>query len=82
MPGNQLRCASASMSIHVALPCAQRAAAYLRPDGDPVSAALNAIAAGHGDGITAPQREDRRHIRDDDMARLKAEISGPLNFEG
>jgi pyridoxine 5-phosphate synthase len=26
-------------------------------------------------------REDRRHIRDDDMARLKAEISKPLNFE-
>jgi pyridoxine 5-phosphate synthase len=26
-------------------------------------------------------REDRRHIRDADMARLKAEISKPLNFE-
>jgi pyridoxine 5-phosphate synthase len=26
-------------------------------------------------------REDRRHIRDEDMARLKAEISKPLNFE-
>ena len=31
--------------------------------------------------ITAHLREDRRHIRDDDMARLKAEISKPLNFE-
>ena len=39
-----------------------------------------AIEAG-ADGITAHLREDRRHIRDDDMARLKAEISKPLNFE-
>jgi pyridoxine 5-phosphate synthase len=47
---------------------------------DPVRAALAAIAAG-ADGITAHLREDRRHIRDDDMRRLKAEISKPLNFE-
>jgi pyridoxine 5-phosphate synthase len=47
---------------------------------DPVRAALEAIAAG-ADGITAHLREDRRHIRDEDMARLKAEISKPLNFE-
>jgi pyridoxine 5-phosphate synthase len=47
---------------------------------DPVRAALQAIEAG-ADGITAHLREDRRHIRDDDMARLKAEISRPLNFE-
>src|SRR2546423_5904882 len=47
---------------------------------DPVRAAQEAIAAG-ADGITAHLREDRRHIRDDDMARLKAEISKPLNFE-
>jgi pyridoxine 5-phosphate synthase len=47
---------------------------------DPVRAALAAIKAG-ADGITAHLREDRRHIRDDDMARLKAEISRPLNFE-
>ncbi|MGO4716771.1 pyridoxine 5'-phosphate synthase [Bradyrhizobium sp. 2TAF24] len=47
---------------------------------DPVRAALLAIEAG-ADGITAHLREDRRHIRDDDMARLKAEISRPLNFE-
>jgi len=33
------------------------------------------------DGITAHLREDRRHIRDDDMARLRSEISKPLNFE-
>src|SRR5271169_6641924 len=47
---------------------------------DPVRAALVAIEAG-ADGITAHLREDRRHIRDADMARLKAEISKPLNFE-
>src|SRR5207237_8750824 len=50
------------------------------PNPDPVRAALLAIEAG-ADGITAHLREDRRHIRDDDMARLKAEISKPLNFE-
>jgi pyridoxine 5-phosphate synthase len=47
---------------------------------DPVRAAKLAIAAGC-DGITAHLREDRRHIRDDDMARLKAGIDKPLNFE-
>ena len=47
---------------------------------DPVRAAKLAIAAG-ADGITAHLREDRRHIRDEDMARLKAEIGKPLNFE-
>jgi pyridoxine 5-phosphate synthase len=47
---------------------------------DPVHAAKIAIDAG-ADGITAHLREDRRHIRDDDIARLKAEISKPLNFE-
>jgi pyridoxine 5-phosphate synthase len=47
---------------------------------DPVRAALVAIEAG-ADGITAHLREDRRHVRDADMARLKAEISKPLNFE-
>ena len=47
---------------------------------DPVRAALLAIEAG-ADGITAHLREDRRHIRDEDMARLRREISTPLNFE-
>ncbi len=47
---------------------------------DPLRAALLAIEAG-ADGITAHLREDRRHIRDDDIARLKAHISKPLNFE-
>ncbi len=47
---------------------------------DPVRAAQAAIAAG-ADGITAHLREDRRHIRDDDMARLRRDITRPLNFE-
>ena len=47
---------------------------------DPVRAAHLAIEAG-ADGITAHLREDRRHIRDDDIARLKAELTKPLNFE-
>jgi pyridoxine 5-phosphate synthase len=47
---------------------------------DPVRAAKLAIAAG-ADGITAHLREDRRHIRDEDVARLKAEIDKPLNLE-
>ena len=47
---------------------------------DPVRAALLAIDAG-ADGITAHLREDRRHIRDEDMRRLKASIGKPLNFE-
>jgi len=47
---------------------------------DPLRAAQIAIAAG-ADGITAHLREDRRHIRDDDIARLKAEIGKPLNLE-
>jgi pyridoxine 5-phosphate synthase len=47
---------------------------------DPVRAALLVQRAG-ADGITAHLREDRRHIRDVDMERLKAEISIPLNFE-
>lgn len=47
---------------------------------DPVRAAKLAIAAGC-DGITAHLREDRRHIRDDDIARLITEIDKPLNLE-
>lgn len=46
----------------------------------PVAAALLAQKAG-GDGITAHLREDRRHIRDDDIAALKEAIDIPLNFE-
>jgi pyridoxine 5-phosphate synthase len=47
---------------------------------DPVRAALLAAAAG-ADGITAHLREDRRHITDDDIARLSAELTVPLNLE-
>ena len=47
---------------------------------EPLRAALLAEAAG-ADGITAHLREDRRHIRDGDIAALKAGIGIPLNFE-
>lgn len=47
---------------------------------DPVRAALLAEEAG-ADGITAHLREDRRHISDDDIARLMERLSLPLNFE-
>jgi pyridoxine 5-phosphate synthase len=47
---------------------------------DPLRAALIAIEAG-ADGITAHLREDRRHIRDADIARLMVEIAKPLNLE-
>jgi pyridoxine 5-phosphate synthase len=47
---------------------------------DPVAAALAALAAG-ADGITMHLREDRRHIRDDDVHRMLAAIKSPLNLE-
>ena len=47
---------------------------------DPVKAAEIAIAAG-ADGITAHLREDRRHILDDDIVRLRERIKKPLNLE-
>ncbi|MBV9078253.1 MAG: pyridoxine 5'-phosphate synthase [Methylobacteriaceae bacterium] len=47
---------------------------------DPCRAAHEAIMAG-ADGITAHLREDRRHIRDEDIERLKRQILTPLNFE-
>jgi len=47
---------------------------------DPVRAAHIAADAG-ADGITAHLREDRRHITDDDIDRLMAEIDLPLNLE-
>jgi pyridoxine 5-phosphate synthase len=46
----------------------------------PVRAALLAKEAG-ADGITAHLREDRRHIRDGDIRRLRHEVALPLNFE-
>ena len=47
---------------------------------DPVRAAILCAQAG-ADGITAHLREDRRHITDEDIARLMAEIDLPLNLE-
>ncbi|MDR7059543.1 MULTISPECIES: pyridoxine 5'-phosphate synthase [unclassified Sphingopyxis] len=47
---------------------------------DPVRAAETVAAVG-GDGITAHLREDRRHIRDDDLARIQAATDLPLNLE-
>ncbi len=47
---------------------------------DPMTAAKIATQAG-ADGITAHLREDRRHINDDDIAKLSADIDLPLNFE-
>lgn len=47
---------------------------------DPVRAAVQAEAAG-ADGITAHLREDRRHIRDEDMFAIKNQLGIPLNFE-
>ena len=50
------------------------------PWPDPLRAAAMAEAAG-ADGITAHLREDRRHISDDDIARLSDALSVPLNLE-
>ena len=47
---------------------------------DPVRAAEIVAAAG-GDGITAHLREDRRHIRDADLARIQEATDLPLNLE-
>ena len=47
---------------------------------DPVLAAQLCEAAG-ADGITAHLREDRRHITDDDLARLRRSIATVLNLE-
>jgi pyridoxine 5-phosphate synthase len=50
---------------------------------DPARAAIVALDAG-ADGVTAHLREDRRHISDDDIARLSAmlrERGRPLNLE-
>nr|WP_298796648.1 pyridoxine 5'-phosphate synthase [uncultured Acetobacter sp.] len=47
---------------------------------DPVAAALLAVQSG-ADGITAHLREDRRHIRDADLKRLRTEVEALLNME-
>lgn len=74
MPANPLRL---GVNIdHVATVRNARGGTY----PDPVRAALLAVEAG-ADGITAHLREDRRHIRDTDMAALKSGLTVPLNFE-
>ena len=47
---------------------------------DPVRAAFMAQEAG-ADGITAHLREDRRHIRDEDIQSLSRDLKIPLNLE-
>lgn len=47
---------------------------------EPLRAAALAVSAG-ADGIVAHLREDRRHIGDEDIARLIDEIDLPLNLE-
>jgi pyridoxine 5-phosphate synthase len=47
---------------------------------DPVRAA-EIVARVGGDGITAHLREDRRHIRDEDLKRIQAATDLPLNLE-
>ena len=47
---------------------------------DPARAAQIVASAG-GDGITAHLREDRRHIRDGDLARIQTITGLPLNLE-
>ncbi|MGB7409434.1 MAG: pyridoxine 5'-phosphate synthase [Pontixanthobacter sp.] len=47
---------------------------------DPVRAAQIVAAVG-GDGITAHLREDRRHIRDEDLSRIQDATDLPLNLE-
>lgn len=50
------------------------------PYPDPVEAAVLAEGAG-AHGITVHLREDRRHIQDDDVIRLRAVVKGKLNLE-
>src|SRR5207342_388559 len=47
---------------------------------DPVTAAALCELAG-ADGITAHLREDRRHIKDDDIERLRSALTTMLNLE-
>ena len=47
---------------------------------DPLEAAQLALGAG-ADGIAVHLREDRRHIQDADVERLRALVRAPLNLE-
>ncbi len=69
-------CASASTSI-TSRPCAKPAE---REVPDPLEAALLAEKAG-ADGITVHLREDRRHIQEHDVERLRQRIATKLNLE-
>ncbi len=75
-PRDPADCASASIST-MSRPSGTRAAASI-----PTRSAPRIMAAEAGaDGITAHLREDRRHITDEDIDRLMAEIDLPLNLE-
>ena len=67
--------ASASTSI-TSRPSATRVA-----DATPTPCARRRSRSRPAPTVSAHLREDRRHIRDDDIARLKAEIAKPLNLE-
>jgi pyridoxine 5-phosphate synthase len=65
---------------HVATVREARYRGSLRGEPDPVAAALACEAAG-AHGITAHLREDRRHIQDRDVWRLREVIKTRLNLE-
>lgn len=50
------------------------------PEPDPIAAAHICVKAG-AHSITAHLREDRRHMQDEDIRRLKKDLSVPLNLE-
>jgi pyridoxine 5-phosphate synthase len=79
MPGSAIRLSAIRLGVNVDHVATVRNARGGRHP-DPVKAAELAIAAG-ADGITAHLREDRRHIVDDDVRRLKERIKKPLNLE-
>ena len=61
---------------HVATLRQARGVAY----PDPAEAVRIAEAAG-ADGITIHLRQDRRHIQDEDLVRLRGQVRGKLNLE-
>jgi len=65
---------------HVATLREARYRGCIRGEPDPVAAALACEASG-AHGITAHLREDRRHIQDRDVWRLRESIRTCLNFE-
>jgi pyridoxine 5-phosphate synthase len=78
-PGGTADPGGAKLSVnvdHIATLRQARRTAY----PDPVEAARIAEDAGAA-GITVHLRMDRRHIQDDDVARLRASVRGKLNLE-